>query len=104
MRLSVFVLLCSTQISQIFKQQLDRDDKIRALYESMDSLYALVYDLKTNMDENKVIVQEDVIIEIAKQTTECCYFIRGYASDASFGLYIHIIPCYIMLIDRYLCS
>ena len=51
----------------------------------MNSLYMLVYELQKNMVENLVDSQKDVILEISKQTTECCYFIRGYASDNSFG-------------------
>lgn len=51
----------------------------------MDGLYMLVYELKKNMDDNKVDIQKDVVLEIAKQTTECCYFIRSYASDGDFG-------------------
>ena len=45
----------------------------------------LVYELKKNMDDNKVDIQKEVVLQIAKQTTECCYFIRSYASDGDFG-------------------
>ena len=51
----------------------------------MNALYMLVYELKKNMDGNKVDIQKDVVLQIAKQTTECCYFIRSYASDDDFG-------------------
>ena len=51
----------------------------------MNSLYMLVYELQKNMTDHLVDIQKDVILEIAKQTTECCYFIRGYASDEGFG-------------------
>ena len=58
----------------------------------------LVYDLKKNMDNNQVNIQEDVLVQIAKQTTDCCYFIRSYASDTSFGerfkiTYILFVTC-----------
>lgn len=63
----------------------------------MDALYMLVYDLQKNLDNNQIKIQEDVIVRIARQTTECCYFIRSYASDPGFGTYNYF-PRYLPLI------
>lgn len=63
----------------------------------MNALYMLVYDLQKNLDNNQIKIQEDVIVRIARQTTECCYFIRSYASDPGFGTYGYFIK-YLLLI------
>ncbi|KAF7798736.1 hypothetical protein EIP86_009961 [Pleurotus ostreatoroseus] len=69
---------------KVFKQQLDRDAKMKSLYESMNGLYMLVYELQKNIEDDPIEIRKDVIIRIARQTTDCCYFIRDYASDPGF--------------------
>lgn len=69
----------------------------------MNALYMLVYDLQKNLDNNQIKIQEDVIIRIARQTAECCYFIRSYATDPGFGTYNHL-SRYLLLMSVLLSS
>ena len=56
--------------------QIDRDDSIVRLVETMDDVYSFVEEA----DPLKKIESLTRIIElIAQQTTECAYFIRDYA-------------------------
>ena len=54
----------------------------------MNSLYMLVYELQKNIEDDHVGIRKDVIIRIARQTTDCSYFIRDYASDPGFGMHL----------------
>ena len=61
---------------------------MKSLYESMNGLYMLVYELQKNIEDDHIEIRKDVIIRIARQTTDCCYFIRDYASDPGFGMHL----------------
>jgi hypothetical protein len=72
---------------KIILAQKDRDDCIDRLVEIMDDVYSFVHDAEPL---NKIESHKRIIAVIAKQTTECSYFIRCYTMNKSFcnaGLY-----------------
>ena len=73
---------------QLFYAQLKRDEKVRVLYETMNSTYAFVIAASKELvpEHASYQVQVDVLEEITKQTIECCYFIRDYFEKTKFGV------------------
>ena len=67
---------------KILKTQIDRDDKIQELFATMNSFYDIVSDLQK--ESEKIDSLHDLLQRIARQTTECCYFIRDYAKAEDF--------------------
>ncbi|ETW77154.1 hypothetical protein HETIRDRAFT_446239 [Heterobasidion irregulare TC 32-1] len=62
-------------------QKMDRDDRMHSLFATMNSFYNIVSDLE-NEPEMRHTLQD--LLQLAKQTTECLYFIRDYAKTKSF--------------------
>ena len=62
---------------------MDRDDRIQNLFTTMNSFYDIVSDLEKEPEKTHTL--QDLLQRIAKQTTECFYFIREYAKAKSFG-------------------
>ena len=67
---------------KIILAQKVRDDCISHLVEVMDDIYSFVHEAEP---VNKINSHKDIIVVMAKQTTECAYFIRDYATDKNFG-------------------
>lgn len=76
-----FSLLWITHLRrmQIFKNQLDRDQKIVDLMASMADVYSFVDELKTVPD--KINILENVIKSILQHTFECAMFIQEYSGQ-----------------------
>ena len=70
---------------KIMSTQVDRDDRIQNLFTAMNSFYDIVSDLENEPEKRESL--QDLLQRIAKQTTECFYFIRDYAKTRSFGEY-----------------
>ena len=70
---------------KIMSAQMDRDDRIQNLFTAMNSFYDIVSDLENEPEKRESL--QDLLQRIAKQTTECFYFIRDYAKTRSFGEY-----------------
>ena len=70
-------------VMKIMSTQMDRDDRIQNLFTTMNSFYDIVSDLEKEPEKTHTL--QDLLQRIAKQTTECFYFIREYAKAKSFG-------------------
>ena len=70
----------------MFRSQLERDDNMRQLFAAMNDLYVdvQIY-VKNSTEANDLAVKVDLLSNVARQTTECCVFIRKYVSDPGFG-------------------
>ncbi|KAF7968265.1 hypothetical protein HWV62_31107 [Athelia sp. TMB] len=66
---------------KLVKAQHDRDIKIAALIETMQSTYATVLGSEVVKDERL----QDVLDRILKQTVECGFFVQRYARSRSFA-------------------
>ena len=69
-------------IMKIMSTQVDRDDRIQNLFTAMNSFYDIVSDLENEPEKRESL--QDLLQRIAKQTTECFYFIRDYAKTEGF--------------------
>ena len=71
---------------KIIQKQMERDENISKLFDIMNSLYSIVNDLKTEFEDKpeKAGSLQDLFIRIARQTTECCYFISEYVKTEGF--------------------
>ena len=67
-------------LSQTVLAQVDRDSRIVGLVETMDDVFSFV---KEAEPIKKFESQGQVIELMVHQTTECAYFIRGYAMNKS---------------------
>ncbi|KZS91859.1 hypothetical protein SISNIDRAFT_397550, partial [Sistotremastrum niveocremeum HHB9708] len=67
---------------KIFQAQKQRDGAIAHLIDVMDDTYAFVIESEELF---KVESQRKFLEKLAKQTTECGYFIADYAKDKTFG-------------------
>ncbi|KAF8509984.1 WD40-repeat-containing domain protein [Hysterangium stoloniferum] len=63
--------------------QMDRDNQIKQLLESMKDMYILILDAEA-AQLGKIASQQKIITKLTLQTTECAYFISAYASEKSF--------------------
>ena len=66
---------------------MERDQNILKLFETMNSLYSIVNVLEKELKDkrDKIESQQSLFERIAKQTTECYYFIREYVNTERFG-------------------
>ncbi|THG95448.1 hypothetical protein EW026_g6211 [Hermanssonia centrifuga] len=64
----------------IVQNQVQRDQKIQDLFAQMTSLYDIVDDLKRQLEDGGIKSSTELLARICKQTIDCCYFIRSYAS------------------------
>ena len=66
---------------------MERDTNILKLFNTMKSFFSIVNDLKTEFEDKpeKAGSLQDLFIRIARQTTECYYFIREYVNTERFG-------------------
>jgi hypothetical protein len=62
------------------------DASIHHLVEVMDNVFAFVHEA-TPLDLSENSLQKNIIASMAKQTTECAYFIRDYAKNKSFCMW-----------------
>jgi hypothetical protein len=74
-------------LSQTIVAQMDRDDCIVHLLEVIDDVYFFVHEAEP---VKKIESHGRIITLMAQQTTECAYFIRDYAMDKSFCLWISV--------------
>ena len=72
--------------AKIVQKQMERDTNILKLFNTMKSFYSIVNDLKTEFEDKpeKAGSLQDLFIRIARQTTECCYFISEYVKTEGF--------------------
>ncbi|KAF8509985.1 WD40-repeat-containing domain protein [Hysterangium stoloniferum] len=77
-------------IPKVAFSQMDRDNQIKHLLESMKDVYTLIIDAEA-AQLGKIASQQKIITKLTLQTTECAYFISAYASDKSFceATFIH---------------
>ncbi|KAF8339879.1 uncharacterized protein EI90DRAFT_2884005, partial [Cantharellus anzutake] len=68
---------------QAIQGQIERDDALRDLVDSMVDLYSFVDDVDEL--ENKIKSLERVIIRVSVQMTECGIFIKQYVSHGFAG-------------------
>ncbi|KAF8509646.1 quinon protein alcohol dehydrogenase-like superfamily [Hysterangium stoloniferum] len=67
--------------------QMNRDNRIKPLLESMDNIYTVV--LRAEAEQlGKIASQQDIIVKMTSQTTECAYFISVYTSKKRFWKWI----------------
>jgi hypothetical protein len=66
---------------QIVIDQKNRDNSISGLVETMNDVYAFVHEAESL---KRIESQKEILALMAKQTTECAYFIRDYAKNKSF--------------------
>jgi hypothetical protein len=59
------------------------DASINRLVEVMDNVFGFVHEA-TALDLSAGSSQKEILASMAKQTTECAYFIRDYAKNKSF--------------------
>ncbi|PSR79753.1 hypothetical protein PHLCEN_2v6897, partial [Hermanssonia centrifuga] len=64
----------------IVQDQIHRDDKVKDLFLQMASLYEIVGDLRRQLEDGGIKSSTELLSRISKQTLNCCYFIRDYAS------------------------
>jgi hypothetical protein len=62
-------------------KQIERDNKVNSLVETMASLYGFLQDANPL---EKIMSFEKTVERLVSQTTECAYFIAEYSMD-SFG-------------------
>lgn len=62
-------------------EQKERDDNISHLLEVITDIYAFVLEAESI----KIESHRKILVVMVQQTTECSYFIRQYASNASFS-------------------
>jgi hypothetical protein len=62
---------------------MDRDNKIQDLINTINDIYAFMREAKP---VENIHSHAKILAVIAKQTTECAYFIQGYAETKSFGM------------------
>ncbi|ETW77143.1 hypothetical protein HETIRDRAFT_118589 [Heterobasidion irregulare TC 32-1] len=76
----------SLLVAKIVQKQMDRDTNILKLFNTMKSFYSIVNDLKTEFEAKpeKAGLLQDLFIRIARQTTECYYFISEYVKTEGF--------------------
>jgi hypothetical protein len=60
---------------------MDRDNKIEDLVGTMNDMYAFMIEAKSL---DKIKSHANILAAIAKQTTECAYFIQEYAETKGF--------------------
>jgi hypothetical protein len=68
---------------QIIINQVNLDTSVNRLVEVMDTVFAFVHEA-TALDLSAGSSQKDILASMAKQTTECAYFIRDYAKNKDF--------------------
>ncbi|KAI0311907.1 hypothetical protein OF83DRAFT_1068066, partial [Amylostereum chailletii] len=73
-------------IPKALSDQNKRDEKIKALLLIIDDAYSFVNQAAPLEDWTDTInkYQRKILADIAKQTTDCAYFIRDYAKDQNF--------------------
>ena len=59
------------------------DASVRRLVETMDNVFEFVHEA-AKLDLSGSSSQKDILTCMAKQTTECAYFIRDYAKNKNF--------------------
>jgi len=59
------------------------DASVRHLVETMDNVFEFVHEA-AELDLSGSSSQKDILTCMAKQTTECAYFIRDYAKNKNF--------------------
>ncbi|THG93580.1 hypothetical protein EW026_g7692 [Hermanssonia centrifuga] len=64
----------------IVQDQIHRDDKVKDLFLQMASLYEIVENLRLQLEDGGIKSSTELLSRISKQTVNCCYFIRDYAS------------------------
>ena len=69
------------------KGQVERDQQLIDLVTTMENVYTFVDAVQAL--PNKIVVFEDVITSILKQTVECAIFIREYTGHGFAGSYLH---------------
>ncbi len=70
----------SPTMLQIVQDQIHRDDKVKDLFLQMASLYEIVENLRLQLEDGGIKSSTELLSRISKQTVNCCYFIRDYAS------------------------
>jgi hypothetical protein len=70
---------------QVIIAQVARDDRITHLVETMVDVYSFV-DEAEPLKENDT--QKRILVQMAQQTMECGYFIRDYARNKNFGIFL----------------
>lgn len=70
---------------KMMKAQMDRDDRVQKLFTATNTFYDIVSGLEKEPDKMVLGSLRDFLQRIAQQTTEGCYFIRGYAKPECFG-------------------
>ena len=66
---------------------MDRDEKIKDLVSTMADMYAFMHEAQP---VEKIESHKKILAVVAKQTTECAYFIQEYARIKGFGRFIAI--------------
>jgi uncharacterized protein YllA (UPF0747 family) len=81
------LLTLRIDIVQIILNQKERDDNLSHLLEVMADAYAFVLEAEP---VKKIESQQRIVVVMVKQTTECSYFIREYATTTSFSMLLSI--------------
>jgi hypothetical protein len=84
MKGDIFTRFSYWWLLQTVEMQLDRDDRIAELAETVEDVYSFVDTVKAFPE--KIAVLEDTIIKILKQTVECSFFIREYCGYGFSGM------------------
>ena len=77
------LLTLRIDIIQIILNQKERDDNLSHLIEVMADAYAFVLEAEP---VKKIESQQRIVMVMVKQTAECSYFIREYATTTSFSM------------------
>jgi len=75
--------LVSNYYSQVVRNQLETDNKLVSLVNTMNDVWSFVEDVKSLPDKMRRL--EDIIEKIQKQTVECSIFIREYLGHGFAG-------------------
>jgi hypothetical protein len=75
--------LCLSRTVKAIQGQLDRDQKLVTLLETMENVYSFVDAIQSL--PSKLQLLENVISQILKQTVECGIFIREYTGHGFAG-------------------
>lgn len=68
---------------QIIINQMNLDTKIQHLVETISNFFEFVHEAAP-LDLSAINSQKDILACMAKQITECAYFIRDYAKNKNF--------------------
>jgi hypothetical protein len=84
-----FQLLLTLRIDlvQSILHQKERDDNVGHLLEVMADAYAFVLEAEP---VKKIESHKRIVTVMVQQTTECSYFIREYATNASFSMSLSV--------------